>query len=93
MKRIVLEVHDAFAVFGLKIRLMDNISLRHFPRPDGSQRRVGLDGVVGWVGHVRADDFQRLVMVVGSEGAVQRKKFREDGCEGGVGFHIIDSAG
>jgi hypothetical protein len=47
VKRIVLEVHDAFAIFGFQIRLMDNVALRHFPRPDGSQRRVGLDGVVG----------------------------------------------
>ena len=47
VKRIVLEVHDPFAIFGFQIRLMDNVSLRHFPRPDGSQRRVGLDGVVG----------------------------------------------
>ena len=36
VKRIVLEVHDAFAVFRFEIRLMDNIPLRHFPRPDGS---------------------------------------------------------
>jgi hypothetical protein len=28
-------------------------------------------------------------MVVGSEGAVQREEFREDGFEGGVGFHSI----
>ena len=28
-------------------------------------------------------------MVIGGEGAVQRKEFREDGFEGGVGFHKI----
>ena len=89
MKRIVLEIHDALAIFGFQIRIMDNISLRHFPCPDVSQRRVGLDGVVGRVGHIRADDLQRLVMVVGGEGAVQRKEFREDGFEGGVGFHNL----
>ena len=46
MQRIILEIHNAFAVFGLQISFMDDISLRHFPRPDGSERRVGLDGVV-----------------------------------------------
>lgn len=87
MKRIVLEIHDAFAVFRFQIRLMDNVPLRHFPRPHGSQRSVGFDGVIRRIGHVRTDDLQRFIMVIGGEGAVQREEFREDGFEGGVGFH------
>jgi len=47
MQRIVLEVYDTFAIFRFEIRLMENVALRHLPRPDGSQRRVGLDGVIG----------------------------------------------
>ena len=67
---------------------MDNISLRHFPRPDGSERCVGLDVVVGRVWHIRANNLQRFVVVVGGEGAVQREEFCKDGFEGGVGFHV-----
>ena len=87
MKRIVLEVHNPLAPLNFEIRLVEDVPLRHFPRPDGSQRRVGLDGVIRRVGHVRPDDLQRLVLIVGGEGAVKRKKFGEDGFEGGVGFH------
>jgi hypothetical protein len=30
-------------------------------------------------------------VVVGGKGAVKRKEFRENGFEGGVGFHIIST--
>src|SRR5918996_3077458 len=87
MKRVILEIYDPFTACSLQVRLMDNIPLRHLPRPHGSQRRVGLDGVIRRIGHVRANDFQSLILAIGGESAMQREEFCEDGFEGGVGFH------
>src|SRR6187200_1787568 len=78
MERIVLEVNDPLAILGLQIRIMNYIPLRYFPGPDGSQRRVGFNRVVGRLRHVRSNDLQRFVVVVGGKRTVQGKEFREN---------------
>lgn len=87
MQRIVLEVHDPLAALDFQICLVDGVAFGDLPRPRFFEGRVRLDSVVGRIGHVRADDSQRLVLVVRGESAMEGEEFGEDGFEGGVGFH------
>lgn len=68
---------------------MDDVALGDDPGPDRGAWRVGLEGVVGLVGEISADDLEGFVHVVGDDGAVQGQQLGDDGLEGGVGFHNL----